>query len=301
MRGFPGSDPASDGDFHMKNAKKDTDTKVSSVLPANVLAPIKLNTSKKIETFSVSTDSVVATARLVTSGPVRLIRIDWGDGVIDRIRVLPGQSEVPLAGTNPLPKGVYEFQHVYELSSDGRGFWHEIWVRTDDADGGPDVRRTNPPVVVTPRWRIKHYDLSVRLADTSPPQESDKPTQVTLWVDGQDVRGWQWRPDEDSGPGGFTRLGLSMVQFEVEAPAIDGMFESLTAVFDFVRGDPVNPENVSRITTVLTWAHNFLDGDFGVKVTGSSAGGLPIAYKYFREVELLVPLKPVNPGTFAPA
>jgi hypothetical protein len=69
-----------------------------------------------IASFSVTTDSVVATATVVTDGVMSRIVVDWGDGNRDTLNARPGHV-VPPGEIDPLPTGTYRFYHWYRRTT----------------------------------------------------------------------------------------------------------------------------------------------------------------------------------------
>jgi hypothetical protein len=117
--------------------------------------------------FSVTTDSVVATATVVTSRSSTKIEIDWGDGQTDAQRLTPGLLfEEPLAileQGDTLPKGTYQFSHVYDVSEDGKPFDNIVQATVDNGDGPIDFRFRE--ITLTPRYKVYHYQAIIWLED----------------------------------------------------------------------------------------------------------------------------------------
>lgn len=79
----------------------------------------KVEVAANIAGFSVTTDSVVATATVSTDGTMSRIVVDWGDGKTDTLRHRPGIEVTPVAGGDePLPPGTYRFRHAYAEPED---------------------------------------------------------------------------------------------------------------------------------------------------------------------------------------
>ncbi|WP_372742214.1 hypothetical protein [Neptunomonas sp.] len=122
----------------------------------------------RVSNFSVTTDSVVAKATIVTSSDTRRISIDWGDGHNDTIRIRPGRIfsvQQHLAGTapDPLPEGTYEMYHAYDEPEDRREFSRIVLLNVEDRDGGNDVRLRE--IFILPKYRVSHYQARFQIPE----------------------------------------------------------------------------------------------------------------------------------------
>jgi hypothetical protein len=254
----------------------------------------------RIRNFRVGTDSVVATARIDVSAATSRIEVDWGDGTLDVIRNRPGAVSLPAPGTNPLPEGSYRLQHVYEVSDDGRAVDYFVQVRTDDADGSFDFRQER--ITMTPRWRVVHYPMSVRLAENCDPLYNAGVTiKVVQTVDGQPVNSYTWNASNTFfSPSQFHLLENSGVSAEVEVAPLGQGADGRSVTFDFDEHDIFTPNDKNRIRLFLGWDARALEGDISERIERTNDGGCKIIYAFGREVSLLVPVDHVNPGVFAP-
>ncbi|SFG46524.1 hypothetical protein SAMN04488063_2136 [Halopelagius inordinatus] len=246
----------------------------------------------RIVDSSVATDSVVATATIVTDDPVRRVEVDWGDGETDVVTRRPGllTRDRPAHGGDPLPDGTYQLTHAYAVSDDGRPFDHSVLLRVDDADGGVDfdVHR----ITLTPRYKVTHYPMTVRLkhgCDSSlePGSEFD----IRQTVGGDVVNQWEWYPSNNFfGTSQSFRLDGSGVTREFERPPLSegGGVEAVS--FEFTERDPLWDDLV-RIYLYVGLDHRGYSGYFSERVEDEASGdGCTIVYSYSKEMELLVPL-----------
>ena len=132
----------------------------------NVQVSVKPKPKKNIQAhildFSLTSNSVVATATIRTDGIVRRIVVDWGDGKTDILNARPGIHVPILPPQEPLPPGTYRFHHAYAEPSDKKPFDFFVLVRVEDANG-PDFR--SQKITLTPRYRVTNFRTSVRLED----------------------------------------------------------------------------------------------------------------------------------------
>jgi hypothetical protein len=156
--------------------------------------------------FSVTTDSVVATATVVTSRSSTKIEIDWGDGQTDAQRLTPGLLfEEPLAileQGDTLPKGTYQFSHVYDVSEDGKPFDNIVQVVVDNGDDPIDFNFRE--ITLTPRYKVSHYQAIIWLEDRFDDNDLgdfDIYQYISYRPIGGEyentVRAWTWNPGGD--------------------------------------------------------------------------------------------------------
>jgi hypothetical protein len=112
----------------------------------------------RIVDFSITTDSVVATATILTDNTMSRIVVDWGDGEVDTLTYKPGEL-APAASLfgedDPLPPGTYRFSHAYDEPEDKQPFEYIVLVRVEDKDGSVDFRVAR--ITLTPRYRVTNY------------------------------------------------------------------------------------------------------------------------------------------------
>ena len=121
-----------------------------------------------IVNLGITTDSVVATVTINTKETMGKIVVYWGDDSIDTLRLLPGALSPPIVnpGTDePLPAGVYQFNHAYEVPETegsyvkGKPFEKTIQIAIYDTNGLIDYRFE--VITITPRYRVIIYPLKV--------------------------------------------------------------------------------------------------------------------------------------------
>jgi len=251
----------------------------------------------RIVDVSISTDSVVATVTIVTDEPPRRIEIDWGDGDEDVVNHRPGFL-VPDAADfvdEPLPEGTYRLHHAYDAPDDGQPFERTLLLRVDDVDGGVDFDIR--PITLTPRYRITHYPMTVRLGGPCDlAVESTSELDIQQVVGGDLVNEWHWEPSNNFfGESQRFRLEGSGLRREFEVPQELGDVSSESVYFEVTETDPVWDDK-GTIGAHLSLDHRGYEGYFGDRIEGEVqlsdpvGGGCKVIYSYDEEMELLVPL-----------
>jgi hypothetical protein len=242
-------------------------------------------TPANIAGFSVDTDSVVATATVLTDATMRRIMIDWGDGEIDTLTSRPGVPLPPVFGEDdPLPPGTYKFRHAYEVSEDGKPFEYFVLLRVDDKNGGVDFRILK--ITLTPRYKVTNFRTTVRLVSRCDPiGESTSEFDIDQIVDGETVHRWHWEPSNSF-------FGESQ-RFRLEG---SGVTRELTV-----------EDGVVDVRLVLTETDLFFDERLMLSQSLSatqeseriertvSDGSCKVLVRYDREVKLIVPLPSGGP------
>jgi hypothetical protein len=106
-------------------------------------------TPRQLESLTVTTDSVVATANVRYNGSPGLVTVQWGDGTTSS-RNPNDPIDSPRPNPNPDPRGTIVFKHTYTAPGDGAAF-----ARTITAQVGAESQ--NSAVIVTPRYRVTQY------------------------------------------------------------------------------------------------------------------------------------------------
>jgi hypothetical protein len=155
---------------------------------------------------------------------------------------------------------------------------------------------------VTPRWRVVHYPMSVRLAENCDPLYNSSVTiKVIQTVDGQPVNSYTWNASNTFfSPSQFHLLEQSGVTAEVVVAPLGQPADGRSVTFLFDEDDIFTPNDRNQIRLSLGWDSRALDGDISERVERTSEGGCKIIYAFGREVSLLVPTDHVSPGVFAP-
>jgi hypothetical protein len=254
------------------------------------IQPHRRDRAKNIVGFSVTTDSVVATATVNTDNNMKRIVVTWGDGSSDTHAAIPGGTQLPSpAGDPPLPPGTYQFHHAYDVSEDKKSFDHLVLLRVEDRDGDIDFRFQN--ITLTPRYKVTHYRVSVRLpAGCDPFWESENEFDITQLIDGETVNEWTWKPSNNFfSEALFYRLEGSAITRELTAED-----PSVNVTLVFVEKDWFFDDGVT--------ANMFLsiNGESGLVEFTAGASGCKVIIRYDREIKLIVPLPSFGGGVFAP-
>lgn len=263
----------------------------------------------RIVDFSITTDSVVATATVITDEATRRVEIDWGDGEEDVVNHRPGTLVRDPSGMidDPLPEGTYELYHAYDAPEDGLPFERTVLLRVDDVDGGVDFEIQQ--VRLTPRYRVTHYPMTVRLAGPCDFGGQTSEIDIEQVVGGNLVNEWHWEPSNNFfGESQRFRLEGSGVRREFEVPRNVGDVSSESVYFEFAETDPglaLNPDDKGTFSARLHLDPEGYTGYYSEGVEGrahlSDAWGhsCDVICSYDKEMELMVPLPTSDPVVFA--
>jgi hypothetical protein len=234
--------------------------------------------------FSITTDSVVATATIRTDSIVRRIVVDWGDGKTDVVNTVPGHHVPVGPPQEPLPPGTYRVHHAYAEPEDRKPFDFFVVARVEDAEG-VDLRIRK--VTLTPRYRVTNFRTSVTLESPCDSIfESSNEFDVTLFVDSAPVKQWRWEPSNNLFPGPLFRLEGSIVSREltVADPPLDVALQLIERDFHF------------HETLTVIQSLNALQVSERIErsVTPQGGGSCRVFVQWDRDVRLLVPL-PAGP------
>lgn len=246
------------------------------------LDPVATNTiHANIVDFSVTTDSVVATATVVTDDTMRRIFVDWGDGNTDVLNIRP---DLPTFNQHDLPAGTYQLSHAYEEPEDRNPFDALVLVRVEDNSGGVDFRVRD--ITLTPRYRVTNYRTSVRLLSRCDSFfESSNEFVITQLVDGEPVKQWEWEPSNNFfGESQFFRLESSGISRELTLA--DGF---VSVRLEFVEKDPFFDDHLTLSQAMRA------DQESELIERTISTGGCQVLARYDREVSLIVPLPSTGP------
>jgi hypothetical protein len=164
------------------------------------LEPVEVRPLASELRFSITTDSVVATATVTPAGPMRKILIAWGDGETSALYSRPGlptsPAEVLTQEDDPLPAGTYQLSHAYPEPDDRMPAVYYAVLRVHDWDGGEELNIAR--VEITPRYRCTNWRTRVRLTGPCDFQgESTNEFKITQSVDGIGVHDWDWEPSNN--------------------------------------------------------------------------------------------------------
>lgn len=170
--------------------------------PMIAVQPNEYNRSiERVESFFVTTDSVVAKATVTTNGETHSLEVDWGDDERDTL-VLDdldqGVSAFPDSSSGPLPANTYEFYHTYTVSYRSLGgqqypqaqdFWVSLFAR--EPEGEFDFRLKL--ITIKPKYKISFYGLSVGNKDKCDGTNDLNEFATVQTVGGQVVNEWDWK------------------------------------------------------------------------------------------------------------
>jgi len=247
---------------------------------------------RRIQSFDVRTDSVVATATIGYNGDPGAASVAWGDGT-STSRCLPGQEGPLHSGCLPAPyasdqpSGVLVFKHRY-ATANGAPFTPLITAKV-----GAESKTI--AIGVTPRYRVTVSDVRF-----SPLNHCDSAVeQYTEWKVSGGVNGlvpWrEWRFDRLTQPGAVVGDWLPQFEaipasgFSVDLKASDDVVVSYLAV----EIDPVFDQELSTRSVGL----NPLLGDRSVSLTSQESFTNPVVpdalcrveYRFDIGVKLLTP------------
>lgn len=149
-------------DKNISGASRASSAIVESAYRApRVVQPVKDdNTVAKLVNFQVTTDSVVATARLIFDDSHRRISLHWGDDTIDEINLemLRQKSRKPGDQQDP---NTLELQHVYAAPHDyGRKI---VIAKTRDLEGKNSWDYA--VIDIARRYVFKSYPITIKLPE----------------------------------------------------------------------------------------------------------------------------------------
>jgi hypothetical protein len=231
---------------------------------------------------SITTDSVVATATLRTTGTtMRRIVVQWGDGSVNTLRHRPG-IEAAIGQQSQLPPGTYKLRHAYQAPEDRKPFDQNVLIRVEDSSGGVDY--CIKTITLTPRYRVTRYHTFVALEATGDSAfESEAEFDINLFVDEEAVTTWRWIANQTLYPQWAVLTG-SIVSRELTIED-----SPVNLKLEFVEEDPVFDDVISD-SGILS-----AGGESGkVSRIAEESGALHFPCKihvsYDQEVTLLVPL-----------
>jgi hypothetical protein len=273
-------------DLNPKSAKV---AELPQVIPLVSVKPVtKVQPLAGEVDFTISTDSVVATALVTPNASMRRIVMDWGDGSTDTLTSRPGVRPPDALDQDhdPLPAGTYRLTHVYDAPDDRLPFEHYVLLRVQDWAGGDDIRIAN--VECTPRYRVTNYRTSVLLPGPCDLGGATNEFDIILFVDGTQRRRWHWEPSNNIftlGPG--YRLEGSQVSRELTVS--DGY---IGVSFVFTETD-FGPDDHLRFDPALRATDDSEHVERRVKQVN---GNCELIARYDREVSLMVPLPSTGGG-----
>ena len=227
---------------------------------------------------SVATDSVVATATVRIDATMRRIVVDWGDGTVNTLRNRPG---IEAAAGQQLPPGTYKFSHAYEAPEHRNAFETFVIIRVEDVSGGADVcART---IKLTPRFKVTRYRTFLTLAGgCNSVVEDENEFDITLYVDGELIKTWKWKPHQSLTPTFPFVLEGSLISRELTAADTP-----INVVLGLTEIDPIFDDYLSD-SSILS-VHT-VEGPISRTASEGILGGCRVRFDYDIEVTLIVPL-----------
>jgi hypothetical protein len=239
--------------------------------------------------FRITTDSVVATATVTPSEPMRKIFIAWGDGETSSINRRPGiptsAATVVGDGDGQLPAGTYQLTHRYPEPEDRMPVEYFVILRVSDEDGGEEIDIAR--IEIIPRYRVTNYRTRVRLTNPADLTGATAEFDIRQTVDGVKQQDWHWEPSNNFfGESQYFVLEGSQVSREltVADPAV-------YVSFFFTETDP-GPDTHGTYTIPL----RATDDSDRVSLEVEGRGGVlgfatfQLIATYDREVSLIAPL-----------
>lgn len=156
------------------------------------------NQARQLAEFSVTSDSVVATAQLVYEDGHEFVSIAWGDGTTSDIDL----RRERLAIDPDLPPNTLRLQHVY--SPDYKAGQSLVVAITRDRQGRKSLDAD--VVRIRPRYRFVHYPLVIEFndhLDTALETHSEVDIFVTMKRDEEKILSRHWHVQEHTS-GGLT-------------------------------------------------------------------------------------------------
>ncbi len=167
--------------------------------------------ARELTSFSVTTDSIVATLEIVYDDSHKFITIFWGDGDTGEridLRSLHLQ-QTPAAGGPDLPENTLRLQHVYEVPEQPYTGSNLLVLVVVEDNEGRKTASTARRITVIPRYRFVLYPARVEFhshLDTGFESEIEFEAHMMATHNGETILERSWRADIETGPsltGGF--------------------------------------------------------------------------------------------------
>lgn len=238
--------------------------RVFTVVPT----PLCSNVSANLVDLFVTTDSVVATAKVETTRSSSRIEVYWDDGQTDVLKLPPGvlfdQPLEILGQDDLLPKGTYQFSHTYNVSEDGKPFRKLVQVTVDSKNEPTDFRVQE--IFLTPRYKINYYESTVYVKDDFDFLEGSQNFDIYQRIDGELVGHWKWKPGKNLGSEFGLRLEGSAISREL---TVD---DWVNISYRIIEHDTLSQNDVVNISVYMHPDLNE-DGNVPVDKTGTDVGG----------------------------
>jgi len=158
--------------------------------------------AEKLDSFSVTHDSVVATIILAVNHSHQIIRIWWGDeGQNTQPQIIDLRKERLILGGNSLPENTFKLQHKYDEKASKRKI---ILVQSQDNTG--KTAWDTAVIEIEPRYKFICYPVVLEFNnhfDTMFESHSEFEINMTVNHNGNTVLEEQWKESIQTGnPGG---------------------------------------------------------------------------------------------------
>ena len=264
---------------------------------------------ERIESFLITTDSVVAKATVVTSGETRSLEIDWGDGELDTLNLndLNRVAAVsPIPNPDPLPPNTYEFYHQYAVSYiDVR---EQLFPKAEEYLVTLFARESNgefdfkaKPITIRPKYKINFYGLTVGNKNQCDGGGSNE-FSTTQTVGGEVRNQWDWTSSNDflfTIPTHYLDGSQLALVFEVTEisgspqPNIDAVKFSFTEEDRWYSetGSVSYPKNLPFYRKDMEeYASGRLEGSFQIRDSSFFGFSCTLLYGVGWEIKLLAPI-----------
>ncbi|GAA6186577.1 hypothetical protein [Aliiglaciecola sp. NS0011-25] len=160
----------------------------------------------RIVNLSVTSDSVVGRAVIVTDRQTHHIEVEWGDGQTSRLNVgYASHFEISaFDGDNGLQAGTYEFFHRYDVTYVEHMYAegllvpaptdYVVVVKTIDFNGLLDS--TAADIRIEPSYQLNYYQLTVGLKNKCDGGGVNEFT-ISQFEGGELLKEWEWHPSDD--------------------------------------------------------------------------------------------------------
>lgn len=254
---------------------------VNSVHVVDPIAPEAV--ARELESFSVTTDSVVATLDIVHDDSHRFITIYWGDSDTgERIDLrFSHLQQTPLAGGSNLPENTLRLQHVYEVPEKPHKGRNLLVLAIVEDDEGRKTASTAQRITVIPRYKFVLYPVMVEFnshLDTGWESEIEFEAHMIASHEGETLLEKIWKADLKTGPsstGGFppgTEIPGFPIVHKLEGSQLSHEIalneESLDLRFVLEEHDGVVKDIAESIWDFLKDVADGIDFDTSVTVTG---------------------------------
>ena len=204
-----------------------------------VLTPI----TRTITGFSVTTDSVVATAVLNYSGTPASVTVRWGDNAESTRNLVSPLPPITNGQTPQDPPGTVTFKHLYNLPVGGGAFAAAV---VGLAGTDTDTRA----VIVTPRFRVTQFQAFFAPrdhCDSFAEEYSEWRIQQALNINGANGPAKTWRQDRKTA-NGLSGAQLGNGPLDAALEVLDGSATTIeltmadqhpTIIYNVTELDPV--------------------------------------------------------------